>query len=137
MSKRIFNEEQIKELLQNPNVERCSSKSITYQKGFKLSAIRKYHEGLPPNVIFRQAEFNLTVIGRDAPKWCIRGWRKVYKDKGINELLIETRGRGKGGGRPKTNWSNEKEKIKYLEAENAYLKAENDFLAKLRKKSLN
>jgi hypothetical protein len=62
---------------------------------------------------------------------------KVFRTKGIKELSIETRGRGKGGGRPKTNWSNEKEKIRYLEAENAYLKEENRFLAKLRKKSLN
>lgn len=38
MSKRIFSEEQIKELLQNPNVEKCSEKSIGYKKEFKLSA---------------------------------------------------------------------------------------------------
>jgi len=52
---------------------------------------------------------------------------------------LETDGR-KGNnpkGRPKTNWQNDKEKIKYLETKIAYLKAENDFLAKLRKKSLN
>ena len=135
MSKRLFTKEQIKTLLQNPNVERCSSKSITYRKDFKVSAIKEYQEGLPPNVIFRQAEFNLDVIGRETPKRCLQNWRDVFKQKGIQELSVETRGRGKGGGRPKTNWSNEKEKIKYLEAEVAYLKAENDFLAKLRKKS--
>ena len=137
MSKRIFSEEQIKELLQNPNVERCSDKSITYQKNFKVLAIKKYHEGLSPNAIFREAEFNLDIIGRATPKSCMLGWRRVFKQKGIQELSIETRGRGKGGGRPKTNWSNKKEKIRYLEAQVAYLKAENDFLANLRKKSLN
>jgi hypothetical protein len=135
MSKRIFNKEQINELLQNPNVERCSSKSITYKKDFKVSAIKRYHEGLPPNVIFRQAEFNLDMIGRDTPKRCLQNWRDVFKQKGLKELSVETRGRGKGGGRSKTNWSSEKEKIKHLEAEVAYLKEENRFLAKLRKKS--
>lgn len=135
MSKRILTKEQIKMLLQNPNVEKCSEKSITYQKNFKISAIKKYQEGWPPNVIFRQAEFNIDVIGRETPKRCLQNWREVLRDKGIKELSIETRGRGKGGGRPKIKWSDDKEKIKYLETKIAYLKAENDFLARLRKKS--
>lgn len=135
MSKRIFNEEQIKELLQNQNVERCSEKSITYRKDFKITSVKEYHKGLPPNAIFRQAMFDLSMIGRETPKRCLRSWRKVFEQKGIGELSIETRGRGQGGGRPKTNWTDEKEKIRYLETENAYLKEENHFLAKLRKKS--
>lgn len=138
MSKRIFNEEQIKELLQNPNVERCSEKSITYRKDFKIEAVRRYrNEGISPNQIFIYAGFNIDVIGRDIPGYCLHRWLKIFRIKGAEELSLETRGRSKGGGRPKTNWSNEKEKIKYLETQVAYLKAENDFLAKLRKKSLN
>jgi len=137
MSKRIFSEEQIKELLQNPSVERCSERSITYHKEFKIKSVKECQEGLPPIAIFKRAGFNLDMIGRETPKNCLKAWRKVFREKGLQELSVETRGRGKGGGRPKTNWSNEKEKIKYLETENAYLKAENSFLAKLRKKSLN
>jgi len=137
MSKRIFNEEQIKVLLQNENVEKCSDKSISYHKDFKILAVEKYHGGLPPNEIFRQAKFDIDIVGRKTPKRCLQSWRRIFKNKGIQELSVETRGRGKGGGRPKVNWSNEKEKIKYFETEVAYLKAENDFLAKLRKKSLN
>jgi len=137
MSKRIFSEEQIKELLQNTNVERCSEKSITYQKDFKISAVRKYQEGFPVFLIFKQAGFNVDLIGHETPKRCLKRWKKTLKDKGVKELLAETRGRSKGGGRPKVNWSDDKEKIKYLETKIAYLKAENDFLAKLRKKSLN
>jgi hypothetical protein len=49
-------------------------------------------------------------------------------------LQIETRGGHNGGGRFKTKGLTETEKIKKLEAEVAYLKAENDFLAKLRAK---
>ena len=135
MSKRIFSEEQIKMLLQNPNVERCSEKSISYNKDFKILAVEKYRVGLPPNEIFRQAKFDIEMIGRKTPKRCLQSWRRIFNDKGIQKLSVETR--GKGGGRPKVNWGNEKEKIKYLETQIAYLKAENDFLAKLRKKSLN
>lgn len=135
MSKRIFSKEQIKELLQNPNVANCSEKSITYKKDFKISAVKKYQEGLPASEIFKQAGFNIDLIGRKAPKWCLGRWRSTFRDKGIKGLSNEAR--GKGGGKSKNNWSNEKEKIKYLEVENAYLKEENRFLAKLRKKSLN
>jgi hypothetical protein len=137
MSKRIFTQEQIDELLQNPNVLRCSEKSISYHKDFKIFAVKKYELGLPASQIFMQAGFNIDIIGRKKPKWCLGRWQEVLRTKGLQELSIETRGRGKGGGRPKTNWSNEKEKLKYLEAQVAYLKAENTFLAKLRKKRLN
>jgi hypothetical protein len=53
--------------------------------------------------------------------------------KGEGAFGIETR--GKGGGRPKKiKDTNDTDKIKRLEAEVAYLKAENDFLIKLRAK---
>ena len=135
MGKRIFTKRQIQELLKNPNVERCSEKSITYRKRFSVSAVSQSQEGLPPTVIFAQAGFNIALIGSDIPKQCLSRWRKIYRKKGMGGLSIETRGRNKAGGRPKTNWRNDKEKIEYLEAKVAYLKAENDFLAKLRKKS--
>jgi len=137
MSKRIFTQKQIKTLLQNTNVEKCSEKSISYQKDFKIKAVKEYQKGLSPNEIFKQVKFDINMIGRETPKECLHRWRKVFRDKGIQGLLIDARSQGKSKGRPKTNWSNEKEKIKYLETEIAYLREENRFLAKLRKKSLN
>lgn len=47
---------------------------------------------------------------------------------------MKVENRGRGGGRPKTKWLTDVDKIKWLEAENAYLKAENNFLAKLQAK---
>lgn len=131
MSKRIFSEEQIKTLLQNPNVSGCSSKSISYNKDFKIAAVEKYREGLQPSEIFKEARFDINMIGCDSPHECLRRWLK----KGEAGLKSDDRKTNNPKGRPKTNWLNEKEKIRYLEAENAYLKAENSFLAKLRKKS--
>lgn len=135
MSKKLFNQEQINMLLQNPNVEKCSEKSITYSKDFKVAAIQQWEAGTPPQEIFRQAGFNVSIIGLEKPGACLNRWRHTFREKGVNSLKTETRGKGKGGGRKKTKWDNDKEKIKYLEAEVDYLKAENDFLAKLRKKS--
>ena len=138
MSKRIFNKEQIKTLLQNENVAGCSEKSISYRRDFKILAVKKYQEGLPPSEIFRQARFDTDAIGRKTPGRCLRRWLRVFKQKGEVGLNADGRGQSKAGGRPK-NIENltEKEKLKRLEAEVAYLKEENLFLAELRKKSLN
>jgi len=103
MSKRIFNEEQIKTLLQNENVARCSDKSITYQKDFKITAVKEYQKGFPPIEIFKRAGFIIDIVGHETPERCLHRWRKVFIARGIQELSVETRGRGKGGGRPKVN----------------------------------
>jgi hypothetical protein len=130
MSKRIFTNEQINEISKNKNVARCSEKSITYHKDFKIEAIKQYDRGMSAKEIFKEAGFDLSAMGRDTPRYRIRDWRKTFKTKGIQGLSVETR--GKGGGRPKTKWPSDKEKIKDLELQISYLKAENDFLAKLR-----
>ena len=132
MSKRTFTKEQIKELLFNPNVLKCSEKSITYKNSFKTAALKEWKAGLLPQEIFLQAGFNIDLIGRKVPKQCLERWRETFRDKGI-QGFSETRGKARG--RKKANWKNDKEKIKYLETKIAYLKAENDFLAKLRKES--
>jgi len=136
MSKKTFTQEQIKELRQNPNVANCSEKSILYHKNFKVSAIEKYRQGMPPSWIFKEAGFNLAVIGRSAPKWCMSRWQKTFSKKGKAGLLTDGRKGDYPRGRPKgIKHLSDKEKIEYLETQVAYLKAENDFLAKLRKKS--
>lgn len=138
MSKRIFNKEQIETLLQNLNVAGCSERSISYHRDFKILAVGKHQKGLPPSEIFRQAGFDIGMIGRKTPKDCLRRWKRIFKEKGLSGLKTDGRGQSKGGGRPKglANLT-DKEKLKRLEAEVAYLKEENRFLAKLRKESLN
>ncbi len=138
MSKRIFTKEQIEMLLRNPNIAGCSEKSISYHKDFKILAIRKYREGLPPSDIFRQAGFDINMIGRKSPKNCLRRWLKVFRKNGEAGLKVDGRAINNPRGRPKNiaNLSGE-EKMKRLEAEVTYLKEANRFLAKLRKESLN
>lgn len=137
MSKRLFTKEEIASLLKNKHVVRASEKSITYHAGFKLAAVQQYQEGLSPSAIFREAGFNLALIGRKTPKWCLDGWREIYNAKGMAGLQNDGRGtHSKGRPRGLAGMSG-KEKLKYLEAQVAYLKAENSFLAKLRKQRLN
>ena len=132
MSKRIFNEEEAKQLLENKNVVKCSGRSIKYNTAFKISAIDLYEQGLTSKEIFRQAGFDLSLVGEDHPKDCLLRWNKIARTKGIKGLS-ETRG-GNVSGRPRKKGVTEKERIEYLEAQVAYLKAENDFLIKLRAK---
>lgn len=142
MSKRIFSKEQIETLLQNENVAGCSEKSIHYRKEFKVSAVQQYQEGMPPSEIFGQAGFPLAMIGRKTPKWRLARWLKTFKQKGVKGLQTDGRGQNRSGGRPKSIATliaglPDKEKVKRLEAEVAYLQEENRFLVKLRKQRLN
>jgi transposase-like protein len=133
MSKRRFTPEQMTKLKSNCNVSKCSEKSISYAKEFKLLAVKQYNdEGKSPKRIFRDAGFDLDMIGENIPKERLENWRKIFRTKGITGLKTETRGRC--GGRPKTKGITDAYRIKRLEAQVAYLKAENDFLAKLRAK---
>ena len=133
MSKRRFSEAQIKELLANPNISRCSDKSITYNKEFKILAVKKYYEkGYNAKMIFKEAGFDIASIGINTPKRCLYCWRKIYKSQGEDRLKAETRGKCSLGGRPKTKGVSDADKMKRMEIEIAYLKAENDFLVKLR-----
>jgi hypothetical protein len=133
MSKRNLNEEEIATLLENKNVANCSSKSITYSKEFKVLAVKQYKEGMGSREIFKQAGFDLNLIGIDVPSDRIKQWNKVVRERGEASLYSETRGLGSPG-RPKLKGLTDKEKMEYLEAKVAYLKAENEFLTQLRKK---
>ena len=119
-------------LRSNVSVSNCSERSISYSKDFKLRAVRQYEEGLGSREIFRQAGFDLKMIGLQTPKECLKRWNRTFKSKGVDGL--ETDARGRAGGRPRTKNLTEKDWIRRLEAEVAYLKAENDFLARLRAK---
>lgn len=133
MSKRRFTPEEIANLLKNKNVVKCSDKTISYSKEFKVKAVKMYlDEGISPNQIFLEEGFDLNVIGWGKPNDCVGDWRRIFKIKGVDGLLKECRGRL--GGRPKSKGLNDTDKIEYLEAKVAYLTAENDFLTKLRAK---
>lgn len=134
MSKRRFTPEQVAGLLQTGHITKCSDRAMSYNKEFKVSAVRQYLvEGKSPKEIFLDAGLDLSVIGDMTPKECLKDWRRIYTVKGESGLRTESRGRN-GGRRAHPRGLSEPEQIKYLEAEVAYLKAENDFLAKLRAK---
>jgi transposase-like protein len=134
MKKRILTDEQIETLLKNSNVSTCSPKSITYSKEFKVRAVTmSQNEGYTYKDIFKRLGFDLDVIGVKTPKECLKRWNRVYREKGIEGFDKELRGT-QSTGRVKTIGVSSEDRIKRLELEVLYLKAENDFLAKLRAK---
>lgn len=128
----MFSPEQIKELEENKNVVRCSTKSITYSNEFKLRAVKRYYEeGTSPKLIFSEAGFNLLWLGKGKAKSTLGRWRKKYDSSDEKYLFKEGRG-GPGRRKKEIMYRNNNEKMEYLETKIAYLEAENDFLAKLR-----
>jgi transposase-like protein len=128
----MFNEQQIKELLENKNVDQCSPKSITYNSKFKLEAVKKYYEqGESPSNIFTEAGFDLNLIDAERAKDALRRWRKIYNHKGEEQLLASSK--GGHGGRLKTKYDNDADKIKYLETKVAYLEEESRMLKKMKR----
>ncbi len=129
-----FTNEEVLELRKNPNVVKCSQKATTYSKDFKLRAVKQYLvENLSCAEIFRLAGFNISVLGRNIPKDRISDWKYIYRTQGETGLSTERRG-ANSPGRPKIKGLSEKENMERLEAEVAYLKAENVFLKQLRAK---
>ena len=135
MNKKYLTEEQVAELLTKDCIIKCSPKSISYSKDFKLLAIRQYAEGMTASQIFNEAGLKPELVGECRAQECLRLWRRIAKTKGEDMLITENRGLARGNkGRPRIKGLTDAEQIKRLKIEVAYLKAKNDFLVKLRAK---
>lgn len=85
-----------------------------FTKEFKEKAIKLKEQGVHPNDIFKNNDYDISGKQKDYAGKLINRWRKSVPH------------------------SKEKEKkIEYLEAQVAYLRAENSFLASLPKKKKN
>ncbi len=112
-----FTQEQMDILLQNPNVESISSNTIRFTT--EELALKKDKEGIPALQIFKDAGFDLNVLGKEIPKTSIRNWRhrEKYLNKNNTRYLAREVKKNKA--------------LKSIFEENRYLKAENEFLKKL------
>lgn len=125
-----FSKEEQALLLKNKNVAKVTDRSITYSNVFKVSAIESYTKGKFPAEIFREAGFDLNIIGNENPGRSLDRWKKTYLTTGKNGLTGERRGRG-GMGRPQNSEMSLEERLTAAEAKLAYLEMENEFLKKL------
>jgi len=59
-----FTQEQIEILLKNPNVADATTNTIKFTPEFKKLALQKTEEGMSPNDIFKEAGFDLKLLGK-------------------------------------------------------------------------
>lgn len=104
-------EKEIKELLKSEFVEKVFKNRIVYTNEFKIMALQQYRNGLPPVEIFISPGIDLNLVGRKNAVNLLLKWSKEGV-KTSEQLSLE-------------------QQIEELKAQNAYLKAENDFLKKL------
>ena len=130
MSKIIFNEHQRRKIEANPNVASVSDRSIQYTADFKLKAVQANLQGKGPVQIFREAGFDLELIGIKKAKSAISRWKKTYQTHGKEGFLEERRGK-ESTGRPRLENLSAEKKLEKAEARIQLLEAELHLLKKL------
>lgn len=79
---RVYNDNEIKILLSNPNVERIKNKSqIVYKNEFKLYAVKEKinHSEKTARQIFEEGKFDMNILDDRTPQKRICSWVKKYK----------------------------------------------------------
>lgn len=79
---RVYNEEEIKKLLSNSNVENIKNKSqIVYKNSFKLWAVKEKisHSEKTAREIFVSAGFDMNILDDKTPQRRLCSWLKKYK----------------------------------------------------------
>lgn len=115
-----FTEKQRKSLESNKYVERVTVRNVQYTAKFKEFALKKNEQGCPAAQIWKDAGIDVSLFDSDYFRKCIGRWKSKVKNDGKDSLKKDGRGRPAG------------KKFKSVEEELAYLRAENDFLKKLR-----
>lgn len=127
MSNHHFTDRQIEQLQRNPYVKNVREKAITYKDEFKELFISEYTGGKLPSQIFKDAGFDVQVIGSDR----IRSFSSRVKKQFDRIEGFEDQRKHKSG-RPRVNGLTPEEQIERLKARNEILQQENDFLKRVR-----
>ena len=133
MAIKTFSEEEILQLQQNPYVKRVSRTTITYTQEFREYYISEYQRGVSPHVILSQAGLERSVLGKERCDSISRNFRRMAKREDGLEDMRKT-------GRPLKRELSPEEQIKRLKQKVKYLEQENEFLKKISfsdKKALN
>lgn len=120
MKSHTFSSEELEQLRDNPWVSKVASNRIYYTKAFIRHALKRQAEGFSAREIFLEAGIPLHSFNHVYAKDAIKQWRRNGRDKDVRP------------GRPKKAPDAPEERLRYLEAQVAYLKAENAFLVQLR-----
>ena len=126
MSKIIFSDNEVKNLIKNKYVKNVTNKAITYTDEFKEKLVFETENYKKfPRQVFEECGFNIEIIGKARIEKAAYRWRKQFKKLG---QLKDTR-KGKSG-KPLERELSDAEKLKRAEAKIHLLEAENELLKK-------
>lgn len=126
MSQILFDKEAINFLRENPYVKEVSEKAITYTAVFRGKFVAEYEAGKLPSQIFREAGFDIKMLGSER----IKSFSKRCRKMAIRETGFEDT-RSKNSGRLLTRNLTTEEQLERLKHKIKYLEQENEFLKKI------
>jgi hypothetical protein len=134
-----FTPEEREKLLQNKHVAKVTNHSVSFTPDFKRFAVAESLErGRRPQDIFITEGIPVSLIGNRIPERVVSSWKKIIKEKGVEALMEDGRGKNKRSNKRRkkeridVSKMSDKEIIEYYKAKIAYTEAENDFLARTR-----
>ena len=126
MSNILFDEEQQKQLRANHWVKSVTEKSISFTEDFKIYFINEYNLGKLPKQIFKDAGFDIIVLGDKRIEQCTARYKRQNKRiEGFHDTRANNSGRRIG-----KELSIEEEN-ELLKKQNAKLQQELEFLKKM------
>lgn len=126
MSNILFNDEQQKQLRTNRWVKSVTEKSISFTEDFKVHFINEYNLGKLPKQIFKDAGFDINMLGDKRIEQCTARYKRQNKRiEGFHDTRANNLGRRVG-----KELSIEEEN-ELLKKQNAKLQQELEFLKKM------
>lgn len=126
MSNILFNDEQQKQLRTNRWVKSVTEKSISFTEDFKVHFINEYNLGKLPKQIFKDAGFDINMLGDKRIEQCAARYKRQNKRiEGFHDTRANNLGRRTG-----KELSIEEEN-ELLKKQNAMLQQELEFLKKM------
>ncbi len=126
MSNILFNDEQQKQLRANHWVKSVTEKSISFTEDFKVYFINEYNLGKLPKQIFKDAGFDINMLGDKRIEQCTARYKRQNKRiEGFHDTRANNSGRRIG---KELSIDEENELLK---KQNAKLQQELEFLKKM------
>lgn len=140
MSKKMYTDEQVRELKENKYIRNCSNIYLSFTNEAKVKAIALWNSGLNSNEVFRALELPEYIIKSKIPTKSMVRWRRIVLEKWINVLSLSQKWWKKGAKTNKCDTDIKKltkdQRINYLETKIAYLEQANNVLEWVKKKIL-
>lgn len=115
LSNKLFSDEEINILKENPNVVKVTRRTIEFSDEFKIRALAEYNKGKSARKIFTESGLSVESIGINR----VRGFiQRISKAQELPKLHAE-------------KYSSMQQYTKKLERRITYLQQENEFLKKI------